>query len=148
MTRYTSPDKSKCSEACALRWAGSAKGANNRSRSAGRLASAMGLLAPPVLWSQQAPAALPTVATPSQGATGNIFQQMQGYAYDGAIFLGLILACCAFFVVAKNTVGSYSEVQDGKGTWAQVGVNFGAGALLLVFIVYMMSEAAGVLSQV
>ncbi len=92
-------------------------------------------------------AALPTLQQPSQGASGGFMNQMQGYAYDAAIFLGLILACAAFFVVAKNTISAYSEVQDGKGTWGAVGVNFGAGAMLVVFIIWAMTKAAEVLSQ-
>ncbi len=97
--------------------------------------------------SGQALAALPDIEPPSQGEGDGFLAEMQGYAYDAALFLGLILACAAFFVVAKNTVNAYSEVQDGKGTWGQVGVNFGAGALLVVFIIWAMTKAAEILSQ-
>ena len=36
-------------------------------------------------------------------------------------------------------------LQDGKGTWGQLGINFGAGVLLLVFIVFLLTEAATIL---
>ena len=49
------------------------------------------------------------------------------------------------FVVVKNSLSSYSEVQDGKGTWGQLGLNFGVGVLLLVFIVFLLTEAATIL---
>ncbi|MFV0476964.1 MAG: TIGR03745 family integrating conjugative element membrane protein [Parahaliea sp.] len=97
--------------------------------------------------SRPALADLPTIDPPTQGANEGFMKQMQGYAYDASIFLGLILACAAFFVVAKNTIGAYSEVQDGKGNWSAVGLNFGAGAMLVVFIIWAMTKAAAVLSQ-
>ena len=91
-------------------------------------------------------AQLPTTAPPSRGSTsGNYIQLMQDYAYDIFIFLGLSIATLAFFVVSKNTIGAYGEVQDGKGTWGQLGVNFGAGVLLLVFVVFLLTEAAAIL---
>ena len=94
----------------------------------------------------QALAQLPTTAPPSRGTTsGNYIQLMQDYAYDIFLFLGLAIATLAFFVVSKNTIGAYGEVQDGKGTWGQLGVNFGAGVLLLVFVVFLLTEAAAIL---
>ncbi len=99
-----------------------------------------------VLSSGQALAQLPTTAPPSRGTTaGNYIQLMQDYAYDIFIFLGLAIATLAFFVVSKNTIGAYGEVQDGKGTWGQLGVNFGAGVLLLVFVVFLLTEAGNIL---
>ena len=96
--------------------------------------------------SGQAMAALPTTAAPSRGTTsGNYIQLMQDYAYDIFLFIGLAVATLAFFAVSKNTIGAYGEVQDGKGTWGQLGVNFGAGVLLLVFVVFLLTEAAGIL---
>lgn len=71
---------------------------------------------------------------------------MQDYAFDIGVFIGLALATLAMIVVVKNTMGAYSEVQDGKGTWGQLGINFGAGVLLLVFIVFLLlTEAATIL---
>ena len=90
--------------------------------------------------------ALPTTAPPSRGSTaGNYIKLMQDYAYDIFLFIGLAVATIVFFVVAKNTVGAYAEVQDGKGTWGQVGMQFGVGVLLLVFVVFLLTEAAGIL---
>jgi len=91
-------------------------------------------------------AQLPTTAPPSRGSTaGNYIQLMQDYAYDIFIFLGLAIATLAFFAVSKNVIGAYGEVQDGKGTWGQLGINFGAGVLLLVFVVFLLTEAATIL---
>ena len=91
-------------------------------------------------------AQLPTTAPPSRGSTaGNYILLMQDYAYDIFIFLGLALATLAFFAVSRNVIGAYGEVQDGKGTWGQLGMNFGAGVLLLVFVVFLLTEAAAIL---
>jgi integrating conjugative element membrane protein (TIGR03745 family) len=108
-----------------------------------KTASAMACV---LLMISEAMAELPTTAAPSRGATdGNYIQTMQDYAYDIFIFLGLAVGTIVFFTVAKNTMGAYAEVQDGKGTWGQVGMQFGVGVLLLVFIIFLLSEAAGIL---
>jgi len=99
-----------------------------------------------VLTAGPAMAQLPVTAPPSRGvAAGNYIQLMQDYAYDIFIFLGLALATLAFFAVARNVVGAYGEVQDGKGTWGQLGLHFGTGVLLIVFVVYLLTEAAAIL---
>ena len=106
----------------------------------------LALFTGPFISSGNALAALPVTAPPSRGATaGNYIQMMQDYAYDIFLFLGLAVAVLAFLVVSKNTIGAYGEVQDGKGTWGQLGVNFGAGVLLLVFVVFLLTEAADIL---
>lgn len=98
------------------------------------------------LFTGNAWADLPTTAPPSRGSTaGNYIQLLQDYSYDIFLFLGLAVATLTFFVVSKNTVGAYGEVQDGKGTWGQLGLNFGVGVLLLVFVVFLLTEAAAVL---
>lgn len=111
-----------------------------------RCRQGVALLAGLLISSGQALAQLPTTAPPSRGTTaGNYIQLMQDYAYDIFIFLGLAMATLAFFAVSKNTIGAYGEVQDGKGTWGQLGLNFGAGVLLLVFVVFLLTEAAAIL---
>ena len=111
-----------------------------------RCQQGVALIAGLVISGGQALAQLPTTAPPSRGTTaGNYIQLMQDYAYDIFIFLGLAMATLAFFAVSKNTIGAYGEVQDGKGTWGQLGLNFGAGVLLLVFVVFLLTEAAAIL---
>ncbi|MEM9257490.1 MAG: TIGR03745 family integrating conjugative element membrane protein, partial [Pseudomonadota bacterium] len=89
---------------------------------------------------------LPTTAAPTRGADdGNFIQLLQNYAFDIFIFLGLAVATVTFFVVAKNCIGIYSEVQDGKATWGQFGMHGGVGVMLLVFVVFLLTEAADIL---
>jgi len=99
-----------------------------------------------VLTAGPAMAQLPTTAPPSRGSTaGNYILLMQDYAYDIFIFLGLALATLAFFAVSKHVLVAYGEVLVGTGTWVQLGMNFGAGVLLLVFVVFLLTEAAAIL---
>lgn len=99
-----------------------------------------------MLFGAEVMAAMPTTAAPTRGgASGNYIEMMQNYAFDIFVFLGLALGTVAFFVVAKNVVSSYGEVQDGKGSWGQVGMQFGVGVLLLVFVVFLLTEAATIL---
>jgi integrating conjugative element membrane protein (TIGR03745 family) len=91
-------------------------------------------------------AALPTTAPPSRGdGGGNFITLLQNYAFDIAIFGGLAVAAVLFFVVSKNVIGTYSEISDGRATWGALGMQSVVGVLLLVFIVFLMAQAATVL---
>lgn len=95
---------------------------------------------------QNAWADLPTTAAPSRGTEdGNFIKLLQDYAYDILIFGGLAVATVAFFIVAKNVLSTYSEVSSGKSTMGQVAMHAGVGVLLLVFIVFLLTEAAAIL---
>lgn len=91
-------------------------------------------------------AGLPTTAAPTHApATGNYIDLLKGYAFDIAIMLGLILGTLAFLVVARNMVAVYGEIANGKKTWGDMGMHGGMGVLLLVFVVYLLTEASGVI---
>lgn len=104
------------------------------------------LLGGALLGAVPAMAQLPTLAPPTRGtSTGNYLRTWQDYAFDFFVVIGLLIATVALIAVAKNTIGAYFEVQDGKGTWAQVGMNAGIGALLVVFVSFLLTDAAGIL---
>ena len=91
-------------------------------------------------------AALPVTAAPSTApASGDFIGLLTGYAKDIGIAAGLIMALVALFVVVKNVVTAYSEVASGRGTWGTVATQGGAGVLLLVFCVYLLTEASQVI---
>lgn len=91
-------------------------------------------------------AALPDTADPSNAAAdGDYIGLLKGYGYDIAIVIGLFLATIAFIVVARNVVGIYSEIGAGKKTWGDMGMHGGMGVLLLVFVVYLLTEAAAII---
>tara|TARA_R110001592_G_scaffold316364_1_gene592801 strand:+ start:37598 stop:37957 length:360 start_codon:yes stop_codon:yes gene_type:complete len=95
---------------------------------------------------QSAHAALPATAAPTNAAAqGNYIELIKGYAYDIVIVFGLVMGVMAFYVVAKNMIAVYGEIGTGKKTWGDMGMHGGMGVLLLVFVIYLLTEAAGVI---
>lgn len=98
------------------------------------------------LFASSVQAALPTTADPTNaGAQGNYIDLLKGYAFDIGIVIGLIIGTVAFIVVANNMIGTYKDIGDGKKTWGDMGMHGAMGVLLLVFVVYLLTEAAGVI---
>lgn len=96
--------------------------------------------------SNVANAALPTTANPSQApASGDYIGLLKGYAYDIGLVIGLIIGTVAFIVVASNMIGVYKEIGAGKKTWGDMGMHGGMGVLLLVFVVFLLTEASSVI---
>lgn len=89
---------------------------------------------------------LPTMDAPSQGGGGGLMSTLQGYIYDGAILIGLVLCVVAFFVVASACVASFKEARE-RETWGKFAVTVMVGVLLIVAIIWLATEAAPVLSQ-
>lgn len=95
---------------------------------------------------QSAHAALPTTAAPSNAAaSGNYIELIKGYAYDLVIVFGLVMGVMAFYVVAKNMIAVYGEIGTGKKTWGDMGMHGGMGVLLLVFVVFLLTEASTII---
>lgn len=91
-------------------------------------------------------AALPATANPTNtAAAGDYIGLLKGYAFDIAIVLGLVLGTIAFLAVAKNMVAVYNDIGAGKKTWGDMGMHGGMGVLLLVFVVYLLTEAARII---
>jgi integrating conjugative element membrane protein (TIGR03745 family) len=94
----------------------------------------------------KAQAALPTTANPTNApAAGNYIDLLKGYAYDIGIVIGLIIGTLAFIVVANNMIATYKEIGDGRRTWGDMGMHGAMGVMLLVFVVYLLTEAAAVI---
>ncbi len=107
---------------------------------------ATALVASSALFSTDLMAALPTVAAPSRaGAAGNYIELLQNYAFDIAILIGLILSVVGFVMVARNVIGTYVEIGDGRKTWGDMTAQAAGGVLLPVLIVFLLTEAATVL---
>ncbi len=95
---------------------------------------------------QAAHAELPTTADPTNApADGNYIELIKGYAYDIVIVFGLVMGVMAFYVVAKNMIAVYGEIGQGKKTWGDMGMHGGMGVLLLVFVIYLLTEASTVI---
>ncbi len=94
----------------------------------------------------QAQAALPQTSDPTNAAAdGDYIGLIQGYAYDILIVIGLIVATIGFITVAKNVIGVYNEIGAGKKTWGDMGMHGGMGVVLLVLVVYLLTEASTII---
>ena len=49
-------------------------------------------------------------------------------------------------MVAKNVVGKYSQVADGRATWGEVGMHGAVGVVLLVIVIFLATQSATVLT--
>jgi integrating conjugative element membrane protein (TIGR03745 family) len=104
------------------------------------------LFAGSVMVANTASAALPDPADPTNAAAdGDYIGLLKGYAFDIFIVIGLVLSTLAFIVVSKNMIATYNEIGAGKKTWGDMGMHGGMGVLLLVFTVYLLTEAAGII---
>jgi len=91
-------------------------------------------------------AALPTTAPPTRGApAGNFITLLQNYAFDIAVFGGLVIATVVFFIVSKNVIQTYGLVPEGRATMGNVATQAGMGVLLLVFIIFLITQAVVIL---
>ena len=94
-------------------------------------------------------AQLPDVATPDgiDEDSGDYIAVFQAYALQIVVLGGLIVAVAALFIVAKNMLSKYSEIATGRATWGELGMHAAAGVVLLVIVVFLMTQAAGVLDE-
>ena len=94
-------------------------------------------------------AQLPDVSTPDgvDEDSGDYIEVFQAYALQIVVLGGLIVAVAALFIVAKNMLSKYSEIADGRATWGELGMHAAAGVVLLVIVVFLMTQAAGVLDD-
>jgi integrating conjugative element membrane protein (TIGR03745 family) len=91
-------------------------------------------------------AALPDTADPTNAAAdGDYIGLWKGYAYDIGIVVGLLLGTVAFLAVTKNMIAVYNEIGTGRKTWSDMGMHGGMGVLLLVVVVFLLTEASGII---
>lgn len=97
----------------------------------------------------RAAAQLPDVATPDgiDEDSGDYIAVFQAYALQIVVLGGLIVAVAALFIVAKNMLSKYSEIASGRASWGELGMHAAAGVVLLVIVVFLMTQAAGVLDE-
>ncbi len=100
-----------------------------------------------LLISAKANAALPTVEDPTRGQGSGIFETMQNYAYDAAVFAGLLIAVAGFCTVSYYAIQVFAEVQKpgGKKTWGDFGLLIAIGIILLVAVIWLLTKAAEIL---
>jgi integrating conjugative element membrane protein (TIGR03745 family) len=95
---------------------------------------------------RNAAAALPTPVPPSTNpGTGNWLALIEGYIKDGGLVLGLAIAVIAFLWVSYVAIAKFNEARTGRAEWAEVGLTGIVAAGVLVFIGFLINEAANVI---
>jgi integrating conjugative element membrane protein (TIGR03745 family) len=92
-------------------------------------------------------AQLPAQADPDSGTVraGNIIDAIKFYAKDILLVAGLIIATVVFIIVTTNAIAVYKEIRDGRRTWGDLGMHAGAGAVLIVFVVFLLTQAQDII---
>lgn len=87
---------------------------------------------------------LPTPVAPGGvgAGSGDWLALIRGYIRDGAIVLGLALSVVALIWVAYTGLSKFNEARNGKAEWMEVGVTVVVGAVLLLFIMFLLNQAA------
>ncbi|EAA9301176.1 TIGR03745 family integrating conjugative element membrane protein [Salmonella enterica] len=103
------------------------------------------LLASTLLFTLTAHADLPTMEDPSRGKGSGIMDTLKNYGYDVVILMSLAICAVGFLVVANSCISTYSDIQNGKKQWKDLGAMAGVGAILLVVIIWLLTQAGDVL---
>lgn len=103
------------------------------------------LVTPAFLFSVYARANLPTMEDPSRGKGSGIMDTLKNYGYDIVILLSLAVCAAGFLVVANSCISTYAEIQNGKKQWKDLGAMAGVGAILLVIVIWLLTQAGDVL---
>ncbi|KIS44691.1 TIGR03745 family integrating conjugative element membrane protein [Kosakonia radicincitans] len=93
----------------------------------------------------EALADLPTMEDPSRGEGQGIMETLQNYGFDIVALLALAICAVGFLVVANNCIATYSEIQNGRKQWKDLGAMAGVGSILLVVIIWLLNQASEVL---
>jgi len=90
---------------------------------------------------------LPTPVDPTIGGApgGNWLQLIRGYIGDGAVILGLAIATIGLLWVAYTGVAKFNECRVGKAEWSELGVLGIVGAVVLLFMMFLLNQAATII---
>jgi integrating conjugative element membrane protein (TIGR03745 family) len=85
-------------------------------------------------------------STPPSGCPGgNWLQLIRGYIGDGAVILGLAIATVGLLWMAYTGVAKFNECRVGKAEWSELGVLGIVGAVVLLFMMFLLNQAATVI---
>lgn len=98
-----------------------------------------------ILSVNEALADLPKMQAPSRGEGTGIMQTIKNHGYDAVILGGLLLGAFAFMKVAGSLISEFGEVQAGRKKWGDLGMLALVGAILLVVIIWLITEASKIL---
>lgn len=91
---------------------------------------------------------LPAPVDPTIGGApgGNWLQLIRGYIGDGAVILGLAIATIGLLWIAYTGVAKFNECRIGKAEWSELGVLGIVGAVVLLFMMFLLNQAATVIA--
>ena len=93
-------------------------------------------------------AAMPTaVDSGGSGAAtnGDWLALMTGYLDKGTDLIAWAVAILGFIVLGVVTLGKFNDARKGKAEWSEVGLTAGVGVVILLFMVFMATEATKVI---
>ncbi|HDL7749448.1 TPA: TIGR03745 family integrating conjugative element membrane protein [Yersinia enterocolitica] len=90
-------------------------------------------------------AELPAIEQPSSGGGTGTYNTFRGYLRDGLTLGALVICAVAFIVVANAAISSFHHVRQGKATWTEFGTFIIIGVILLVVIIWLVTQASGIL---
>ncbi|NMG30176.1 TIGR03745 family integrating conjugative element membrane protein [Aromatoleum evansii] len=91
-------------------------------------------------------AELPTAVTADGAASGDYIAIGKEYFKNGLIVLGLIIATLGFIAVAAGGIAKFNEYRIGRAELGDLGVLAVVGAVVLVLMVYLLNEAAVIIT--
>lgn len=94
---------------------------------------------------QSAFADLPKMEPPSRGEGSGLLETLKNHAYDGFIFIGLLMGAYGFTKVAGAALETFGEVRAGKKTWGDFAMIVLVGVCLLIVIIWLLTQAADIL---
>ena len=94
----------------------------------------------------RAQADLPVSPAPKGFVNNDWLSLIKGYIRDGSSTLGLAVSVIAFLWVSYTTVAKFNEARHGRAEWAEVGLLGVVAAGVLLFIGYLLNEAAKVIT--
>ncbi|MDC9724296.1 MAG: TIGR03745 family integrating conjugative element membrane protein [Gammaproteobacteria bacterium] len=96
---------------------------------------------------QTAFAVLPTAPASVGGASssGSVLDWFKGLAKEGGVILGLVLAVAAFSWVAWGVIADVHAARTGRKEWGEVGFTGIIGAVVLLFVTYLLGVAANII---
>ena len=89
---------------------------------------------------------LPSPVDPSSGAVddGDWISLIRGYIADGALVLGLAVGTVGLLWIAYTAIAKFNECRQGKAEWSELGVLGIVGAVVLLFVMFLIGQAADV----
>ena len=106
------------------------------------------LMASFILLPLQAMAAMPTaVDSGASGAatSGDWLALLTGYVDKGTDLIAWGVAILGFIVLAVVTLGKFNDARKNKAEWSEVGLTAGVGVVILLFMVFLSTEATKVI---